>query len=160
MYWFDLNVSHIFRILTWKNYSTKVLKPTSWALYTYTCSSLSRPPGYTPRIAYFSHSLHLSEKDAKLTLNFVLGSPLLIFCIFIWVFICKIRKKTFFHILHKFEVPYIIRIIPGCPSHLYNPKTDFFSVTMSPRMFRTSSSIVSSGISFVNSKTNFPWQHL
>ena len=58
-------------------------------------SALSCSPRYPPRITYFSHSLHLSEKDAKLTLNFVLGSPLLIFCIFIWVFICKIRKKTF-----------------------------------------------------------------
>ena len=59
-------------------------------------SALSCSPRYPPRITYFSHSLHLSEKDAKLTLNFVLGSPLLIFCIFIRVFISKIRKKNFF----------------------------------------------------------------
>ena len=29
------------------------------------CSALSCSPRYPPRIAYFSHSLHLSEKDTK-----------------------------------------------------------------------------------------------
>ena len=37
------------------------------------CSALSCSPRYPPRIACFSHSLHLSEKDTNLLLNFIPG---------------------------------------------------------------------------------------
>ena len=38
-----------------------------------TCSALSCSPRYPPRIACFSHSLHLSEEDTNLLLNFIPG---------------------------------------------------------------------------------------
>ena len=65
------------------------------------CSALSCSPRYPPRIAYFSHSLHLSEKHL---LNFVLSSPLINILYGYMSFHLSNQKCFFFlHILYKFN---------------------------------------------------------
>ena len=77
------------------------------------CSALSCSPRYPPRIAYFSHSLHLSEKHL---LNFVLSSPLINILYGYMSFHLSNQKCFFFTFFTSSTlwVPYIIRIIPGC----------------------------------------------
>ena len=95
--------------------------PTSWAFCTSTCSTLSCSPRYPPRIAYFSHLLHLSEIAYKITkkkystsfqakglstsfrhsiLSYSFNN--LLWCPFICVLICKIRI-VFVHNFCRFK---------------------------------------------------------
>ena len=64
------------------------------------CSALSCSPRYRPRIAYFSHSLHLSEKHL---LIFILSSPLINILYGYMSFHLSNQKCFFFHILYKFN---------------------------------------------------------
>ena len=94
---------------------------------TSTCSALPCCPRYPSRIAYFSHSLHLSDKEPKLStqlrLRLTTCFKLVIFqysawLSIIWVFICKFKNKYFSHFFKSSTlwVTYIMTyvFIPGC----------------------------------------------